>query len=101
MLTQETAKALAADKIRANCLVMCPVLPENDRDADSILNTAERLPLGHRGDPEDAARAAVFIAASSALLWATSSLELRGFRLRQLGSMHLSESIASWVVVGY
>jgi len=64
MLTEVTAKALAPYQIRANCLVLGPVLPEPGRDAASIAKTADRLPLGRWGDPQDAAQAAILLASN-------------------------------------
>jgi len=61
-LTEVTAKALAQYQIRANALVLGPVLPESDRDAESIAAKAAKMPLKRWGTPEDAARAAVFLA---------------------------------------
>jgi NAD(P)-dependent dehydrogenase (short-subunit alcohol dehydrogenase family) len=61
-LTEVSAKALAADQIRVNALVLGPVLPEPDRTAESVQQKAAKLPLGRWGTPEDAARAAVFLA---------------------------------------
>ncbi|MBK8022046.1 MAG: SDR family oxidoreductase [Chloroflexi bacterium] len=75
MLTQVTAKALARHQIRANCLVLGPVLPENDRNAASIRATAERLPLGRWGAPEDAARAALFLAANDFITGAVFAVD--------------------------
>ncbi|MBL8133930.1 MAG: SDR family oxidoreductase [Anaerolineae bacterium] len=75
MLTQVTAKALAKYGIRANCLVLGPVLPEEDRNVESIQQTAERLPLGRWGAPEDAARAAVFLAANNFITGAVLNVD--------------------------
>jgi pteridine reductase len=62
MLTEVTAAALAPYGIRANCLVLGPVLPSTGQSADNWRATEARLPLKRAGDPEDAARAAVFLA---------------------------------------
>lgn len=62
MLTQVTARALAAVNIRANCLVLGPVLPSPGMTSEQWARVEARLPLKRSGDPEDAARAAVFIA---------------------------------------
>jgi len=62
MLTQVTAAALAEYGIRANCLVLGPVLPTTGQSEASWRETETRLPLQHSGDPDDAARAAVFLA---------------------------------------
>ena len=62
MLTEVTAAALAQYGIRANCLVLGPVLPSTGQSAESWRATEARLPLKHAGNPDDAARAAVFLA---------------------------------------
>ncbi len=64
MLTQVTAAALAEDGIRANCLVLGPVLPSTGQSEASWRDTVARLPLQRSGDPDDVARAAVFLAAN-------------------------------------
>ncbi len=61
-LTEVSAKALAAHQIRVNALVLGPVLPEPDRSPESVAQKAAKMPLGRWGTPEDAARAAVFLA---------------------------------------
>lgn len=62
MLTQVTAAALAEYQIRANCLVLGPVLPSDSATAEGWRATEARLPLKRSGDPDDAARAALFLA---------------------------------------
>ncbi len=62
MLTEVTARALAPYQIRANCLVLGPVLPSDHTSAESWHQTEARLPLKRAGDPDDAARAAIFLA---------------------------------------
>lgn len=62
-LTKATALALAP-RIRVNCLVLGPVLPEPGRSADSWERSEAKLPLGRAGDPDDAARAVLFLAAN-------------------------------------
>ncbi len=62
MLTEVTAAALAPYGIRANCLVLGPVLPSTGQSAESWRKTEARLPLKRAGDPDDAARAAIFLA---------------------------------------
>lgn len=64
MLTQVTAASLAEYRIRANCLVLGPVLPSTGQSEESWRETEARLPLQRSGDPDDAARAAVFLAAN-------------------------------------
>ena len=63
MLTQVTAKALAPYQIRANCIVPGPVLKSPDMTDDYWHHVVEtRLPLKRAGEPEDVARAAIFLA---------------------------------------
>ena len=62
MLTEVTAAALAPDRIRANCLVLGPILPSTGQDEQSWRETEARLPLKHSGDVGDVARAAIFLA---------------------------------------
>jgi NAD(P)-dependent dehydrogenase (short-subunit alcohol dehydrogenase family) len=62
MLSQVAAKALAKYQIRVNCIIPGPILPAADMDADYWAKVVARLPLGHEGQPEDLARAAVFVA---------------------------------------
>lgn len=64
MLTRVTAASLGEYNIRANCLVLGPVLPTDDGDPAFWQQLEARLPLKRSGDPDDAARAAVFIAAN-------------------------------------
>lgn len=61
-LTQVTAASLAQYQIRANCIVLGPVLPSTGQSDESWRETEARLPLKRSGDPDDAARAAVFLA---------------------------------------
>ncbi len=62
MLTEVTARALAQYQIRANCLVLGPVLASTGQSNERWLKTEARLPLKHAGNPDDAARAAIFLA---------------------------------------
>ncbi|HVU09820.1 MAG TPA: SDR family oxidoreductase [Phototrophicaceae bacterium] len=62
MLTEVTARALAQYGIRANCLVLGPVLPSTGQSEANWRKTEARLPLKRAGDPDDAARAAIFLA---------------------------------------
>jgi NAD(P)-dependent dehydrogenase (short-subunit alcohol dehydrogenase family) len=62
MLTEVSARALAAYQIRVNCIVLGPVLPSPGQDEAAWANVEARLPLKRSGDPDDAARAAVFLA---------------------------------------
>lgn len=67
MLTEVTAAALAPYGIRANCLVLGPVLPSTGQSDESWKLTEARLPLKRAGNPDDAARAAVFLATNTYL----------------------------------
>jgi NAD(P)-dependent dehydrogenase (short-subunit alcohol dehydrogenase family) len=62
MLTQVTASSLASYQIRANALVLGPVLPSTGQSDESWEATVARLPLKRSGDPDDVARAAIFLA---------------------------------------
>lgn len=62
MLTEVAAKSLAPYQIRVNCVVPGPVLPPPDMDPNYWADVVKRIPLGRDGDPDDVARAAVFIA---------------------------------------
>lgn len=64
MLTEVTARSLAQYQIRANCLVLGPVLISPGMSADAWKKVESRLPLERSGDPDDAARAAVFVASN-------------------------------------
>ncbi len=61
-LTKTAALSLAPYQIRVNALVLGPVLPEPGRSAESWAQSASKLPLKRAGDPDDAARAAIFLA---------------------------------------
>jgi NAD(P)-dependent dehydrogenase (short-subunit alcohol dehydrogenase family) len=67
MLMEVTAASLALHQIRANCLVLGPVLPSTGQSEESWRKTEARLPLKRSGDPDDAARAAVFLATNDYL----------------------------------
>lgn len=62
MLTQVAAKALGEYGIRVNCVVPGPVLPAPDMSADFWDGIVAQLPLARSGEPDDVARAAVFLA---------------------------------------
>lgn len=62
MLTQVTAAALARYQIRANCIVLGPVLPSPGMTTADWDRIEARLPLKRSGAPADAADAAVFLA---------------------------------------
>ncbi len=64
MLTQVTAAALAHVQIRANAIVLGPVLPSPGMTAEHWRDVEARLPLRHAGTVDDPARAAVFLAAN-------------------------------------
>ena len=61
-LTKTAALALAPYQIRVNALVLGPVLPEPGRSMESWAKSAAKLPLKRAGTPDDAARAALFLA---------------------------------------
>lgn len=62
MLTQVTASALAPYQIRANAIVLGPVLPSPGMTPAYWQNVEARLPLKRAGSVEDPAQAAVFFA---------------------------------------
>jgi NAD(P)-dependent dehydrogenase (short-subunit alcohol dehydrogenase family) len=62
MLTQVTARALAEYQIRANCLVLGPILPSPGMTEQDWKRIEDRLPLKRSGDVDDVARAAIFLA---------------------------------------
>lgn len=62
MLTEVTARALAEYQIRANCLVLGPILPSQGMDELTWQQIESRLPLQRSGDVDDVARAAIFLA---------------------------------------
>jgi NAD(P)-dependent dehydrogenase (short-subunit alcohol dehydrogenase family) len=61
-LTQLAALALAAHNIRVNCVVPGPVLPPAGEPTAMLENIASGLPLKRIGEPNDIARACVFLA---------------------------------------
>lgn len=75
MLTQVTAAALAPYQIRANCIVLGPVLPSPDMSAGHWRGVEARLPLGHAGTVDDPARAAVFLATNDFITGAVLSVD--------------------------
>lgn len=62
MLTRVSALALAEHGIGVNCVVPGPVLPLAGESNDVLDELADGLPLGRIGDPDDIARARVFLA---------------------------------------
>lgn len=62
MLTEVTATSLAEYQIRANCLVLGPILPSPGMDEVIWQQIENRLPLKHSGNVDDVARAAIFLA---------------------------------------
>jgi NAD(P)-dependent dehydrogenase (short-subunit alcohol dehydrogenase family) len=62
MLTQVSALALAEYDIRVNCVVPGPVLHPAGKPDDDLDVLARELPLGRIGNPQDIARACVFLA---------------------------------------
>ncbi len=75
MLTETTALSLADYQIRANCIVPGPVLPSPGMDDAYWQKVVGRLPLKHSGDPEDVARAAVFLATNDFITGAVLSVD--------------------------
>lgn len=71
MLTQVSALALAEHGIRVNCVVPGPVLPPAGQPESALDDIARGLPVGHIGEPDDIARACVFLATSD---FATGSI---------------------------
>ena len=71
MLTEVTARSLAQYGIRANCLVLGPVLQSTGQSDENWQATEARLPLKRAGDPDDVARAAIFLATND---YATGSI---------------------------
>lgn len=71
MLTQVAALSLAPYGVRVNCVVPGPVLPAAGEPADSVVEVARGLPLGRIGEPDDIARACVFLATTT---FATGSI---------------------------
>jgi NAD(P)-dependent dehydrogenase (short-subunit alcohol dehydrogenase family) len=62
MLTQVSALALAEYNIRVNCVVPGPVLPPAGEGAATLEEIGRGLPLGRIGNPQDIARACIFLA---------------------------------------
>jgi NAD(P)-dependent dehydrogenase (short-subunit alcohol dehydrogenase family) len=71
MLTQVAALSFAPYQIRVNCVVPGPVLVAAGEPAQSIKVVAQGLPLKRIGEPDDIARACVFLAQSD---FATGSI---------------------------
>jgi NAD(P)-dependent dehydrogenase (short-subunit alcohol dehydrogenase family) len=71
MLTQVSALALAEHTIRVNCVVPGPVLRPAGEPEEVLDAIACGLPLGHIGQPNDIARACVFLATND---FATGSI---------------------------
>jgi NAD(P)-dependent dehydrogenase (short-subunit alcohol dehydrogenase family) len=61
-LTQVAALALAPHNIRVNCVVPGPVLRPAGEPESALEDIAKGLPLGRIGNPDDIARACVFLA---------------------------------------
>ncbi|HEU5102879.1 MAG TPA: SDR family oxidoreductase [Roseiflexaceae bacterium] len=71
MLTQVSALNLAEHNIRVNCVVPGPVLRPAGEPEEVLVQIARGLPLGHIGQPNDIARACVFLASND---FATGSI---------------------------
>ena len=63
-LTQVAALALARHNIRVNCVVPGPVLRPAGEPESALAKIAAGLPLGRIGEPNDIARACVFLASN-------------------------------------
>lgn len=61
-LTRVSAKRLAQYQIRVGCVVPGPVLAAPDMSAEYWQKVVDRLPLKRGGDPDDVARAVLFLA---------------------------------------
>lgn len=65
MLTQVAALSLAQYQIRVNCIVPGPILKPDGMDASYWQTVVtDKLPMKRDGDPDDVARAAVFLASN-------------------------------------
>lgn len=62
MLTQVSALALAEHNIRVNCVIPGPVLKPAGKPDDDLDALALELPLQRIGNPQDIARACIFLA---------------------------------------
>lgn len=71
MLTQVSALALAEHNIRVNCVVPGPVLRPAGEPESVLDSIAEGLPLKRIGNPQDIARACIFLATND---YATGSI---------------------------
>ncbi len=60
-LTEVMALSLGPD-IRVNAIALGPVLRDEGRTPEQWESVGQRLPIGHTGDPTDAAQAVVFLA---------------------------------------
>jgi len=60
-LTKVQALALAPE-VRVNAIAPGLVLPPDEMDDEALQREIEGIPLGHRGSPEDVARAVLFLA---------------------------------------
>jgi 3-oxoacyl-[acyl-carrier protein] reductase len=81
MLTRHLAREVAPSGVRVNCLAPHTVLVERTRRVipeERRLRTAEEIPLGRLGKPEDVAPAALFLASESSS-WITGvTLDVAG-----------------------
>lgn len=62
MLTKVSALSLGEHNIRVNCVVPGPVLPPVGSGPELWQRLAEQSPLKRNGDPDDVARACIFLA---------------------------------------
>lgn len=65
MLTKISALSLGADHIRVNGVIPGPVLRDSGNSEEAWQKIGESLPIGHTGQPEDVARAVVFLASQN------------------------------------
>ncbi|MBI5928392.1 MAG: SDR family oxidoreductase [Chloroflexi bacterium] len=62
MLTKVSALSLGEHNIRVNCVVPGPVMPPVGSSPELWQSLAEKSPIKRNGDPDDVARACVFLA---------------------------------------
>lgn len=74
-LTEISALALAPYQIRVNALVMGPILASPGMAETAIGTIGDKVPLKRWGDPDDAARGAIFLATNDYLTGAVISID--------------------------